>query len=128
MIGRVVFNVVLFAVLLGGIGVFLLKKRGGEDLGVVDVAVVTLLGSLWAGLLVAWIETRIYPLESTAKRMAFAGLCGAAAYLGLFSGVSFLAGFGPQPMFLVLGIFLGGISHAVRARIYGGPAPSRESE
>lgn len=127
MVSRVLFNVVLFALLLGGIGVFLLKKRG-EDLGVVDVAVVALLGSLWAGLLVAWIETRIYPLASAPKRMALAAVCGAAAYLGLFSGVSFLAGFGPQPLFLVLGVLLGGGSHAVRARIYGGPAPSRESE
>ncbi len=128
MLSRVLFNVVLFALLLGGIGAFLLKKRAGDDLGVVDVAVVALLGSLWAGLLVAWIETRIYPLESAVKRMALAAVCGAAAYLGLFSGVSFLAGFGPQPMFLVLGVLLGGGSHAVRARIYGGPAPSRESE
>ena len=104
MLSRVLFNVVLFALLLGGIGAFLLKKRAGDDLGVVDVAVVALLGSLWAGLLVAWIETRIYPLESAVKRMALAAVCGAAAYLGLFSGVSFLAGFGPQPMFLVLGV------------------------
>lgn len=125
MITRVLFNVILFALLLGGIGAFLLVKHQGRDeLGVVDVVVVAALGSLWAGLLVAWIETRIYPIERAAKRSALAALCGAAAYLGLFSGVSFLAGFGPQPMFLVLSVLLGGISHAVRARIYGGPLSS----
>lgn len=119
MLGRILFNLIIFAVLLGGIGTFLLQSR--EELAVRDVVVVVVLGSLWAGLLVAWIERRIYPIESVGKRMALAALCGAAAYLGLFSGVSFLAGFGAQPVFLVLGVLMGGVSHALRARMYGGP-------
>jgi hypothetical protein len=119
MIGRVVFNVVLFAVLLGGIGGFLLQSRG-EALVLRDVVVVVALGASWAGLLVAWIETRLYPIDDVGKRCGLAALLGAAAYLGLFSGVAFLAGFGPQPFFLFLGIVMGGVSHALRARLYGG--------
>lgn len=125
MLGRIVFNFLLFGVLLGGIGGFLLQSRG-DQLSITDVVVVGLLGSLWAATLVAWIETRIYPIEDAGKRAGFAALCGAAAYLGLFSGVSFLAGFGPRPLFLILGIVMGGVSHAVRARLYGGPKPDND--
>jgi hypothetical protein len=124
MIGRLIFNAALFAILLGGIGGFLLKS--GEELAVVDVVVVVLLGSLWAGALVALIETRIYPIVDVAKRSGLAALCGSLAYLGLFSGVSFLAAeaqgdSGPRPVFLLLGLALGAGSHGLRARIYGGP-------
>lgn len=126
MLGRLLFNVLLFGIMLAGIGVFLLKKR--EDLDVQDVVVTASLGALWAGMLVALIETRIYPIESPRRRMALAGLCGAAAYLGLFSGVSFLAGFGAQPLFLILGVVMGGVSHTLRARLYGGLASDGESE
>ena len=120
MIGRLIFNACLFAILLGGIGTFLLKSR--EGLEVIDVVVVVALGSLWAGALVAVIETRIYPVVDVSRRAGLAALCGSLAYLGLFSGVSFLAGFGTRPEFLVLGVALGAASHGLRARLYGGPA------
>ncbi len=127
MLGRLLFNSLLFAVLLGGIGGFLLQKRDGQ-LTVLDVVVVVVLGSLWAGVLVAGIETRIYPIKDAGKRAGLAAVCGAAAYVGLFSGVSFLAGFGPNPLFMLLGVALGGVSHAVRARLYGGPRPPHAGE
>ncbi|MDP2344341.1 MAG: hypothetical protein Q8O67_25505 [Deltaproteobacteria bacterium] len=126
MIGRLIFNAALFAILLGGIGGFLLKSR--EGLEVVDVVVVVVLGSLWAGSLVALIETRIYPIVDVSKRSGLAALCGSLAYLGLFSGVSFLAGFGTRPTFLLLGLALGAGSHGLRARIYGGPKEESSSE
>ena len=54
------------------IGAFLLKSRG-DALGVVDVVVVAALGALWAGVIVAVIETRtevvrVCPPEVTAAR------------------------------------------------------------
>jgi len=133
MLTRVVFNVVLFAVLLGGIGFFFLHRSAGRsDLGVVDVVVVTALGALWAGALIALIETRVYPIANTAKRLALAAVAGAAAYAGLFSGIAFLAarsqGSSADSFFLLLGCAIGSVSHAVRARIYGGDAIAPESE
>ena len=69
--------------------------------------------------------SRIYPIVDVTRRALLAALCGSLAYLGLFSGVSFLAGFGPRPMFLLLGVALGAASHGLRARLYGGPAATR---
>ena len=116
MIGRLLFNACLFAILLGSIGAFLYSKR--EDLEVVDVVVVVGLGSAWAGALVALVETRIYPIVSVARRTGLAALFGSLAYLGLFSGVSFLAGFEARPGFLALGVALGAASHGLRAMLY----------
>ncbi len=126
MIGRLIFNAALFSVLLGGIGAFLLKSR--EELAAADVVVVVVLGSLWAGTLVAFVETRVYPIVDAGKRAGWAALCGSLAYLGLFSGVSFLAGFGPRPVFLLLGVALGAGSHGLRARLYGGPKSDQSSD
>lgn len=119
MITRVAFNVALFAILLGGVGAFVFRARSGA-ISVVDVVVTVVLGALWAGVLVAVIETRVYAVERAALRMGLAALCGAAAYVGLFAGVSFLAGFGAEPVFFSLALALGGGSHALRARLYGG--------
>ena len=136
MAGRLLFNVLLFATLLAGIGGFLLHERG-EALSVADVVVVALLGSLWAGTIVSIIEVKIYAIAETGKRVGLAALAGALAYVGLFSGVAFLSAsqtFADQPSvamswrpsFAFLGLLIGALSHGVRARIYGGKSDKPE--
>jgi len=117
MLRRASFNSLLFAVLLGGIGAFTHVRSGQPP--ITDVVVVTVLGSLWAGVIVSLIETRLYPLAA-ATRVLGAALGGAAAYVGLFAGVSVLSATGVRPDLLAIGAAIGGVTHGLRARLYGG--------
>jgi predicted transporter len=120
---RIVFNFMLFAVLLVGIGVFVQQTHGeGRQPTSTHIAVVTVLGAAWAALLVAFAEHRVYPLADKGKRALLAAGLGALAYLGLFVAVAALSWAGPpSAVFLGLGLLLGAGSHAIRAALYGGP-------
>jgi peptidoglycan/LPS O-acetylase OafA/YrhL len=127
---RVLFNAVLFAVLLVGIGVFVQRTTGG---GVepknLHIAIVSLLAASWGGALVAMVEHRVYDIEDKARRALAAAGLGALAYLGLFVAVAALAWRGPpSPLFLALGLGLGAVSHATRALIYGGRGADASDE
>ncbi|HEY1098963.1 MAG TPA: hypothetical protein VGF99_08540 [Myxococcota bacterium] len=122
MISRFLFNFLLFAVLLGGLGAFTLVQSGdvdGEAIG--RVVGVTVLGAAWAGAMIAMIETRIYELAGF-KRIVLAALCGGLAYVGLVVGLATVTTmrFGVSTPLLAVGAFvIGAVSHAVRARLYG---------
>ena len=117
MLRRACFNSLMFAALLGGIGAFTHVRSGQPPLR--DVVMVTVLGSLWAGLLVSGIESWLYP-RGALPRIAGAAIGGAAAYVGLFFGVSVLSATGVRPALLALGAVVGALTHGIRAARYVG--------
>jgi hypothetical protein len=125
MLRRASFNSLLFAVLLGGIGAFTHVRSGQPPVN--DVVVVTVLGGLWAGVIVSLIETRLYPLAG-APRVLGAALGGAAAYVGLFAGVSVLSATGLRPDLLAIGAAIGAVTHGLRAQLYGGSHDDSEDD
>jgi hypothetical protein len=112
MVKRAEFNTLLFGVLLAGIGAFTRVRTGAPD--IVDVAVVAVLGGLWAGVLVALIEVKLAALDR-GPRLALSALCGAFAYVGLFVAMSRLAGLELRAGLVGIGAALGALSHAARA-------------
>lgn len=123
MLGRFLFNALLFFILLFGIGGFVCLQSG--DPRWMDALVVALLGSAWAGILVAIVEVYVYAMPIP-RRLALAAVAGGGAYFGLFAGMAFLAGFGMRPSFLALGVVVGAISHAARAKLYGGDSAGHD--
>jgi hypothetical protein len=109
---RIGFNVVLFGLLLGGIGVFSQHRQpSGEPGTLIGVGVAA---ALWAGTVVALSEGQSLALPSK-RRAGRAALLGALAYIGLFSALSTLAGIGLRPEFIALGGVVGAISHGLRS-------------
>jgi len=112
MVKRAGFNTLLFGLLLAGIGVFTRVRTGGPD--VVDVVAASVLGGLWAGILVALVEVKVATLQR-GSRLLVSALCGALAYVGLFVAMSRLAGLELRAELVGIGAALGAVSHAVRA-------------
>ena len=117
MLRRALFNSLMFAALLGGIGAFTHVRSAQPT--VRDVVMVTVLGSLWAGVIVSVIETWLYP-RGALPRIVGAAVGGAAAYVGLFFGVSMVSATGVRPELLALGAVVGALTHGVRAARYVG--------
>ena len=125
MLRRALFNSLMFAALLGGIGAFTHVRSAQPP--VRDVVMVTVLGSLWAGLIVSVIETWLYP-RGALPRIVGAAVGGAAAYVGLFFGVSMVSAAGVRPELLALGAVVGALTHGVRAARYVGDNGDNDSD
>jgi hypothetical protein len=113
MLVRFVFNSALFAVLMAGVGVF------GPGRGHVDTPVlvgVCAAAALWAGALVAAIETRVRELPPR-RRLLWSACCGGLAYLGLFAGLLAVTNIAVSPLVLVGGCLLGALSHGARSQV-----------
>jgi hypothetical protein len=113
MLVRFVFNSALFAVLIAAVGVF------GPGRGHVDTPVlvgITAAAALWAGALVAAIETRVRVLPAR-RRLLWSACCGGLAYLGLFAGLLGVTKIAVSPLVLVGGCLLGALSHGARSQV-----------
>lgn len=113
MLVRFVFNSALFAVLIAGVGVF------GPGRGHVDTPVlvgITAAAALWAGALVAAIETRVRALPSR-RRLLWSACLGGLAYLGLFAGLLGVTKIAVSPLVLLGGCVLGALSHGARSQV-----------
>lgn len=112
MVKRAGLNTLLFGALLAGIGAFTRVRTGAPD--VIDVAAASVLGGLWAGILVTLVEVKLRGL-SRGPRLSLSAVCGGLAYVGLFIVMSRLAGLELRAGLLGIGAALGALSHAFRA-------------
>ncbi len=113
MLVRWVVNSALFAALIAGVGVF---GPGGRHVDTPMLVGITAAAALWAGGLVAAIETRVRTLPSR-RRLLWSAAFGGLAYLGLFAGLLAVTQIAVSPLVLLGGCVLGALSHGARSQV-----------